>query len=151
MGGDQDLTSHSSLLFPCGAVSPYFLSSSWSPNWSLLIHVWFGTGNNTGMPRVILTTALSKWEPRKRQGEKGFLPQTRGWGAAGQHLCHSLCCSFTAALLSESAPFAMRGAEHCLLSRIKKETRKINATLSYCIVQGGWKLHCSTPQSALCS
>lgn len=42
---------------------------------------------------------------KEKTRREGLSAQTRGWVAAGQHSCHSLCCSFMAALLSESAPF----------------------------------------------
>lgn len=117
--GDWDLTDQSLLLSPCGAESlhkPIFL-----PSQTRFCSPLCGFEGRMKMHKVILTTALSKREPRKSHGEKGFLLQTWGWVAVGQQPLPQHLLHLTHSLFSPSRlPFSTCGTQHCLLSHIKK-------------------------------
>lgn len=87
---------------------------------------------------------------KEKTRREGFSPPNMRMGNSGVALLPQPLLLLTQLLFSLSQlPFTMHGAQHSLLSHIEKETRKLNATLSYCVVQSG----CCTAQhhSLLCT
>lgn len=149
MQGDQDLTSHSSLLFPCGAGSPYtYLPPGHQPIFAHSSVVW-GRGQHRDAQGHPYHCSIQMGAKEKTRRE-GFSPPNMRMGDSGAAPLPQPLLFLTQLLFPLSQlPFAMRGAQHCLLHHTEKETRKLNATLSYCVMQSG----CCTAQhhSLLCA
>lgn len=113
-----------------------------------------GSEDETGMHKVISTTALPKWEARKSHREKGFPLHIQGWVPVGHQPLSQHTLLITHSFFFESTALSYLWSRALLaMSYIYKkiEIRKLKARLHCCIIQVGCELHCSMSQFALCS
>lgn len=150
MGGDQDLTSHSSLLIPHGAVSPhtYLLPGHQTGFCSSICGS--GQGTTQGCPRSSLPQLYPKGSQGKDKERRAFCPKHEDGWQQGSTAATAFAAPLWPLFSLSQLPSALR-SRALFAKSYKQETRKLNAALSYCFMQGGCELLSPTSQSALCS